>query len=99
LSFYEEWGFFYPLKERTMSKPIVRKCHKSSSWLIEFSYRDAHGVPRRFRRSAGKGVTKEEAQRKARALYREYECDPVRATQTFLLRPNSDARGMTPTSH
>lgn len=72
-----------------MSKPIVRKCHKSSSWLIEFSYRDAHGVPRRFRRSAGKGVTKEEAQRKARALHREYECDPVRSTQTFRRRQSA----------
>ncbi|MGC6515457.1 MAG: tyrosine-type recombinase/integrase [Myxococcota bacterium] len=69
-----------------MSKPIVRKCHKSSSWLIEFSYRDAHGVPRRFRRSAGKRATKEQAQRTARALYREYECDPVRSTQTFRRR-------------
>ena len=32
-----------------MFKPIVRKCHESSSWLIEFSHRDHHRVSRRWR--------------------------------------------------
>lgn len=32
-----------------MFKPIVRKCHESALWLIEFSHRDHHRVSRRWR--------------------------------------------------
>jgi integrase len=53
----------------------VRKDSKSNSWIIDFSYRDEHGVLRRYRRSAGKGVSKREADCKARGLYRAMQQD------------------------
>lgn len=55
----------------------VRKDHKSNSWIIDFGYRDAAGNARRFRRSAGKGVTRKQAEAKAAALYRQYQRDPM----------------------
>ncbi|MCB9741641.1 MAG: site-specific integrase [Alphaproteobacteria bacterium] len=55
----------------------VRKDHKSNSWIIDFGYRDAAGNARRFRRSAGKGVTKKQAEAKAVALYRKHQRDPI----------------------
>jgi len=55
----------------------VRKDHKSNSWIIDFGYRDAAGNACRFRRSAGKGVTKKQAEAKAAALYRKHQRDPI----------------------
>jgi integrase len=55
----------------------VRRDHKSNSYIIDFGYRDAAGNARRFRRSAGKGVTKKQAEAKATALYREHQRDPM----------------------
>ena len=60
---------------------------KSDSFIIAFSYKDAHGVPRRYRKSAGRGVTKREAEAKARALYLELEKDPLAFVERFVTRP------------
>jgi|GEM_PF-4279413 len=55
----------------------VYQTPKSNSWIIDFHYRDEHGLPKRFRRSAGRAVGKKDAERKARALYREMQRDPI----------------------
>lgn len=65
----------------------VRKDTKSASYVIDFTYLDEYGKRRRFRRSAGKGVGRREAERKARALYREQERDPMAFVETFVARP------------
>lgn len=56
---------------------------KSSSFLISFSYKDAHGVPRWYRKSAGRKVGRREAEAKARALYLELEKDPKAFVERF----------------
>jgi integrase len=80
--------------ERTMADSWkVRKDSKSNSYLIDFSYYDEHGVLRRFRRSAGKGVSKRDAERKARVLYREKQRDPMAFVEVFAQpRPARAAR-------
>lgn len=61
----------------------VRKDSKSNSYIIDIHYLDEHGVRRRFRRSAGRGVGRREADRKARALYRELEQNPMAFVETY----------------
>ena len=61
----------------------VRKDSKSNSYILDFSYHDEHGVLRRFRRSAGKGVGKRDAERKAKALYHEKQCNPMAFVEVF----------------
>jgi len=61
----------------------VYQTPKSRSWIIAFLYRDEHGLPQRFRRSAGRGVGKKDAERKARALYRELQRDPIAFVDTI----------------
>ena len=58
--------------------------HKSDSFIIAFSYKDEHGVSRRYKRSAGRGATKREAEAKARALYLELEKDPMAFVERFV---------------
>ncbi|TNE92531.1 MAG: hypothetical protein EP330_00900 [Deltaproteobacteria bacterium] len=75
----------------------VYQTPKSNSWIIDFHYRDEHGLPQRFRRSAGRGVGKAEAQRKARALYHEMQRDPIAFVDTIERgrRTRADARPFT----
>ena len=40
----------------------VYQTPKSRSWIIDFHYRDEHGLPKRFRKSAGRGVAKKDAE-------------------------------------
>ncbi len=61
----------------------VSKDTKSASWIVAFSYRDEQGTLRRYRKSAGRGVGKRDAERKARALYREMQHDPLTFVETF----------------
>jgi integrase len=61
----------------------VYQTPKSRSWIIDFHYRDEHGLPKRFRKSAGRGVGKKDAERKARALYREMQRDPIAFVDTI----------------
>ena len=61
----------------------VRPDTKSDSYIIDFSYRDEHGTLKRYRRSAGLGVGQRVAERKARALYREMQRDPMTFVETF----------------
>lgn len=72
----------------------VYRTPKSKNWIIGFSYRDEHGLPRRFRRSAGRGMNKRDAERKARAHYRELQRDPIAFVETIGRgpRPSSEAR-------
>ncbi len=55
----------------------VYQTNKSDSWYVSFSYRDERGVSRRFRHSAGRGVSRTEAERLARTLYRKYQHNPI----------------------
>lgn len=48
---------------------------KSSSWIISFSYRDETGQIRRYRKSAGKGATRKEAEKQAAELVRLHDRD------------------------
>lgn len=67
---------------------------KSASFVISFSYRDEHGVSRRYRRSAGRKVTRKEAEAQARALYLELEKDPRAFVARFVTpsQTRADAR-------
>jgi integrase len=78
----------------------VRPDTKSDSYIIDFSYRAAQGSLKRYRRSAGCGVKKRGAERKARALYREMQRDPLTFVETFAqdrrrkeARPFADVAG------
>lgn len=62
----------------------VRKDSKSDSYLIDFSYRDKHGTLRRYRRSAGKGVSKRDAEQKARGLFHAMQRDPLAFVGSFV---------------
>ncbi len=59
-----------------MSKKwTVSQDTKSDSWMIAFSYRDADGNLKRYRKSAGRGVTRKEAERQAADLVRLHDRD------------------------
>jgi integrase len=65
----------------------VRPDTKSNSYIIDFSYRDEHGRLCRYKRSAGKGVGRKEAEQQARALYHQKERDPRAFITTFVHKP------------
>jgi integrase len=65
---------------------------KSASFIVSFSYRDEHGVPRRYRRSAGRKVTRREAEAQARALYLALEKDPRAFVERFVTPAQSTAQ-------
>lgn len=72
----------------------VVPCHKSESFIIAFSYKDEHGVSRRYKRSAGRGATKREAEAKARALYLELEKDPMAFVERFVAPAQTKAHAL-----
>ncbi len=43
----------------------VYPCHKSGSYLIDFSYLDGDGKRRRYRKTAGRGVNQKQANKMA----------------------------------
>ncbi len=61
----------------------VRKDSKSNSYIIDIHYQDEHRVRRRFRRSVGRGVSKSEAEQKARELYYQLQRDPMAVLQKY----------------
>ena len=71
----------------------VYQTNKSDSWYISFSYRDENGASRRFRHSAGRGVSKTEAERLARTLYRKYQHSPVQFLAMFKRRRPTERMG------
>ncbi len=50
----------------------VYKSHKSESYVIDFTYFGPDGRPKRYRKSAGRGVNKRDAEQMERALAKEY---------------------------
>lgn len=67
---------------------------KSDSFIISFSYRDQHGVSRRYRKSAGRRVSRRDAEAKARALYMELEKDPHAFVERFVAQPETKAKAL-----
>lgn len=62
----------------------VNKDTKSNSFIISFTYKDEHGVPRRYRATAGRGLTLQDANQRARGLYLEMEKDPKAFVERFV---------------
>ena len=80
-----------------MSTPwTTYKPSNSPNYYINFAYRDEHGIPRRFRGSS-RCTSKRDAERKARALYRELQRDPIAFVDTIERgrRTHADARPFT----
>ena len=64
----------------------VNQDTKSDSFVIAFAYVDEHGVARRYRKSAGRGLTRRQAEERARALYLEMQKDPTAFVERFVTR-------------
>lgn len=64
----------------------VNKDTKSESFIIAFAYKDEHGVARRYRATAGRGLTRRQAEERARALYLEMQKDPTAFVERFVTR-------------
>ena len=67
----------------------VYPCHKSGSYLIDFSYLDGDGKRCRYRKTAGRGVNQKQANKMARELYRRLQMDPRSFEATFARRSES----------
>ena len=72
-----------------MSKWNVYKDTKSPSYIIDFTYQDERGARRRYRKSAGRGVTKKDAERQAAQLFRLHDRDPRAFVETFARAPTT----------
>lgn len=64
----------------------VNKDTKSESFIIAFAYKDEHGVARRYRATAGRGLTRRQAEERARALYLEMQKDPTAFVERFVTK-------------
>lgn len=67
-----------------MSKWTVSQDTKSDSWIIGFSYRDTDGNLKRYRKSAGRGVTRKQAEKQAADLVRLHDKDKRQFVNEFV---------------